>query len=56
VVPIPGTRRIPYLEENVASVQIGLSASDIASIEEVAPRNGFAGARYPDSLFTTIDK
>jgi aryl-alcohol dehydrogenase-like predicted oxidoreductase len=56
VVSIPGTKRIPYLEENVASVHIELSASDIESIEEVAPRNSFAGERYPDSLLRTIDK
>ncbi|HEX5403159.1 MAG TPA: aldo/keto reductase [Pseudonocardiaceae bacterium] len=56
VVPIPGTRRIPYLEENVAAVHIELSPSDISSIEEVAPRNGFAGERYPEALFRTIDK
>jgi aryl-alcohol dehydrogenase-like predicted oxidoreductase len=56
VVPIPGTRRISYLEENVASVHITLSDADIAAIEEVAPRDGFAGARYPDTMLRIVDK
>jgi aryl-alcohol dehydrogenase-like predicted oxidoreductase len=56
VVPIPGTRRIAYLEENVASVHIKLSDEDIRAIEAVAPRDGVAGARYPDAFLRTVDK
>jgi aryl-alcohol dehydrogenase-like predicted oxidoreductase len=50
VVPIPGTRRIPYLEENVASVHIELSDEDLAAIEKVAPPDAFAGDRYPAAM------
>jgi aryl-alcohol dehydrogenase-like predicted oxidoreductase len=48
MVPIPGTKRRTYLEENVAGVKIKLSKSDLARIEEVAPRGFAAGRRYHD--------
>ncbi len=48
MVPIPGTKRRTYLEENVASTRIQLSKSDLARIEEVAPKGFAAGGRYHD--------
>jgi len=48
MVPIPGTKRRTYLEENVAAAKIQLSKSDLARIEEVAPKGFAAGARYND--------
>ena len=48
MVPIPGTKRRTYLEENVAAVKIQLSKSDLARIEEAAPKGFAAGARYND--------
>jgi len=48
VVPIPGTKRRPYLEENVAAVEIELSDDDLARLDAVAPHGSAAGARYPD--------
>ncbi len=48
IVPIPGTKRRKYLEENVAAAEVRLSASDLARIEEVAPRGFAAGDRYHD--------
>ncbi|HXQ76117.1 MAG TPA: aldo/keto reductase [Acidimicrobiales bacterium] len=47
IVPIPGTKRRTFLEENVAALDVELSADDLASIEEVAPRGVAAGDRYP---------
>jgi aryl-alcohol dehydrogenase-like predicted oxidoreductase len=46
VVPIPGTRRIPNLEENVAAVDVVLTPEDLARIDEVAPSGAVAGERY----------
>jgi aryl-alcohol dehydrogenase-like predicted oxidoreductase len=46
VVPIPGTRRIANLEENVAAVDITLTAEELAAIEEAAPAGVAAGDRY----------
>ena len=48
VVPIPGTKRRTYLEENVAALQVALSAADLAAIEAVFPAGAGAGDRYPD--------
>ena len=48
VVPIPGTRRIAYLEENVASADIVLTPEDLRRIDEAAPVGSAAGMRYPD--------
>jgi aryl-alcohol dehydrogenase-like predicted oxidoreductase len=48
IVPIPGTKRRKYLEENTAAVKIRLSAGDLSRIEEVAPKGFAAGDRYPD--------
>jgi aryl-alcohol dehydrogenase-like predicted oxidoreductase len=48
VVPIPGTKRRSYLEENVAALDLELSDADLAAIEDVAPRGFAAGNRYPD--------
>jgi len=48
IVPIPGSRRIKHLEENAAAADIELSASDLARIDDAAPRGAAAGDRYPD--------
>ncbi|GAA3164116.1 MULTISPECIES: aldo/keto reductase [Streptomyces] len=46
VVPIPGTRRERYLEENLAALTIELSAADLAAIDAAAPADRIAGTRY----------
>ncbi|WP_090048542.1 aldo/keto reductase [Lentzea fradiae] len=48
VVPIPGTKRMKYLEENVAAASLTLSADDLAAIEAAVPASAVAGDRYPD--------
>ncbi|MEO3745369.1 aldo/keto reductase [Plantactinospora sp. B5E13] len=48
IVPIPGTKRIGYLEENLGALDVTLAAADLARIEEVAPKGFAAGTRYPD--------
>lgn len=48
VVPIPGTKRLKYLEENVAAASLELSADDLAAIEAAVPASAVAGDRYPD--------
>jgi aryl-alcohol dehydrogenase-like predicted oxidoreductase len=56
VVPIPGTKRRTYLEENVASLEIELSEEDIKAIENAAPADAFAGERYPERLARAAGK
>ena len=51
VVPIPGTKRRRYLEENVAAAGIRLTADELARIEQAAPRDAVAGDRYADMRF-----
>jgi aryl-alcohol dehydrogenase-like predicted oxidoreductase len=53
VVPIPGTKRRKYLEENAAASDVELTDDDLAGIEEAAPHGSTAGDRYPD--MSTID-
>ncbi|MDA8357530.1 MAG: aldo/keto reductase [Actinomycetota bacterium] len=55
VVPIPGTKRRSYLEENVAALDVHLSDEDLASIEEVAPKGVAAGDRYAAEQMTRIN-
>jgi aryl-alcohol dehydrogenase-like predicted oxidoreductase len=48
IVPIPGTKRVKYLEENLAAGGIELSDEDLERLEEAAPRGAAAGERYAD--------
>ncbi|MFL5884819.1 MAG: aldo/keto reductase [Thermoleophilaceae bacterium] len=48
IVPIPGTKRVHYLEENAAASDIELTDDDVRRIDEAAPRGATAGQRYPD--------
>ncbi|MER6663349.1 aldo/keto reductase [Amycolatopsis japonica] len=56
VVPIPGTKRRKYLEENVASVGLNLTAEDIAAIEEAVPVDAVAGERYPEASMRMLSR
>jgi len=47
IVPIPGTKRVRYLEENAAAVDVELSEAELAAIDEALPSNLAAGTRYP---------
>jgi aryl-alcohol dehydrogenase-like predicted oxidoreductase len=53
IVPIPGTKRVRYLEENVAAAAVALTAQDIADLEAALPADAVVGERYPD--MSTID-
>jgi aryl-alcohol dehydrogenase-like predicted oxidoreductase len=48
VVPIPGTKRVKYLEENVAATDVRLSEEDLTALEQAIPRDAVAGDRYGD--------
>jgi aryl-alcohol dehydrogenase-like predicted oxidoreductase len=54
IVPIPGTKRVAYLEENAAASEIELTSDDLARIDEAAPAGATAGERYPD--MSSIDR
>ncbi|MGY1715552.1 aldo/keto reductase [Geodermatophilus sp. SYSU D01106] len=48
VVPIPGTKRVRYLEENAAAAEVALTDDDLHRLDEAAPVGAAAGDRYPD--------
>jgi aryl-alcohol dehydrogenase-like predicted oxidoreductase len=48
IVPIPGTKRVAYLEENAAAADVRLTDDDLRRLDEAAPVGATAGDRYPD--------
>jgi aryl-alcohol dehydrogenase-like predicted oxidoreductase len=55
LVPIPGTKRRKYLEENAAAVDIRLTLADVAELEAAVPQNEIAGERYAAAAMKAID-
>ncbi|HZV93982.1 MAG TPA: aldo/keto reductase [Caldimonas sp.] len=55
VVPIPGTKRRRYLEENVAAVDIVLSPGELAELDAVFPPGAAAGLRYPENMMKALN-
>jgi aryl-alcohol dehydrogenase-like predicted oxidoreductase len=55
IVPIPGTKRRKYLEENVAAIDVKLSADDLRRIEEIFPAGAAAGERYPEHMMKIVN-
>jgi aryl-alcohol dehydrogenase-like predicted oxidoreductase len=56
VVPIPGTKRLSYLAENIAALDITLSPAELAQIEAAAPRGAASGSRYPDHMMDALNR
>ena len=56
IVPIPGTKRRKYLEENLAAADIALTRDDLAKIDEIAPKGAAAGPRYPESMMRFVNQ
>lgn len=54
VVPIPGTKRRTYLEQNLKALDVKLAPEDLRRIENAAPRGAAAGARYPDEYMNRL--
>jgi aryl-alcohol dehydrogenase-like predicted oxidoreductase len=55
IVPIPGTKRRKYLEENVAALEVKLSAEDLRRIDEIFPTGAAAGLRYPEHMMSSVN-
>ena len=56
VVPIPGTKRRKYLEENVGALNVELTADDLRRIDEIAPKGVAAGTRYPEAMMASVNR
>lgn len=55
IVPIFGTKRRVYLEENIAALEVELSVEDLEEIEKIAPRGVAAGTRYPEAMMGLVN-
>jgi aryl-alcohol dehydrogenase-like predicted oxidoreductase len=55
VVPIPGTKRRSYLEENAGAAAVELTADDLARLDAIAPPGVAAGSRYIDAAYSYGD-
>jgi aryl-alcohol dehydrogenase-like predicted oxidoreductase len=56
IVPIPGTKRRKYLEENVGALEVKLTKEDLRRIDEVFPPEAAAGGRYPEHMMAMVNK
>jgi aryl-alcohol dehydrogenase-like predicted oxidoreductase len=55
IVPIPGTKRRKYLEENVAAIDVKLTEQDLRRINEIFPTGAAAGLRYPEHMLKMVN-
>jgi aryl-alcohol dehydrogenase-like predicted oxidoreductase len=56
LVPIPGTKRRRYLEENLGGAELELDATDVERLDDALPPEAVAGARYNESMMTFVDR
>jgi len=56
IVPIPGTKRRKYLQENVGALDVDLTSEDLQRIDQVASKDAFAGSRYPEAMMKLLGK
>jgi aryl-alcohol dehydrogenase-like predicted oxidoreductase len=56
VFPIPGTKRVRFLEENAGALQVPLSARDLSVIDQFAPKGAATGLRYPAEMMRSVNK
>jgi aryl-alcohol dehydrogenase-like predicted oxidoreductase len=54
IVPIPGTKRRTYLDQNLGALDVKLTAADLKRIDELAPRGAAVGARYPEEYMNRL--
>ncbi|PZR29531.1 MAG: aldo/keto reductase [Citrobacter freundii] len=55
IFPIPGTKRVSYLEENAGALNVTLTAEDLAAIDEIAPKGVASGLRYPEEMMKIVN-
>ena len=55
IVPIPGTKRRTYLEENLGALGVKLTPAELKRIDEVAPKGVAAGLRYPEQMMSSVN-
>ena len=55
IVPIPGTKRVKYLENNAAAAEVDLTATELAELN-TAVSSAVAGTRYPEAMMKMVDR
>jgi aryl-alcohol dehydrogenase-like predicted oxidoreductase len=53
--PIPGTKRLKYLEENVGALNVTFTANELKEIDSIAPKGIAEGTRYPEAMMKSLD-
>ena len=55
IVPIPGTKRVKYLDENLGALDVQLTADELKAIDNILPAGAAAGDRYPAMSLRTVN-
>ena len=56
IVPIPGTKRVKYLEENVGALDVHLTQAELDTLEAAFPKNAAAGMRYAEAAMASLNR
>ena len=56
IVPIPGTKRRNYLEENIAALKVKLTSDDLERLDALMPKGVAAGNRYPAEMMISVNR
>jgi len=56
IFPIPGTKRIKYLEENAGALNVSFTKEELAEIDVIAPKGVAAGTRYPEAMMASVNQ
>ena len=56
IVPIPGTKRRAYLDENLGALDVTLTPSELAQIDALFPKNAASGLRYPAPMMSAVGR
>lgn len=56
IFPIPGTKQIKYLEENIGALNVKLTKNELEEIDAIAPKGAAAGPRYPEAMMSAVGR
>ena len=56
IVPIPGTKRVRYLEENIGALDVKLANEDLKRLDDILPPGAASGLRYPEHSMAAVNR
>ena len=56
VVPIPGTKHVKYLDDNIGALEVSLSREDLERLDAILPPGAAAGPRYPEQAMAALNR